>query len=322
MELLGFYDEPYAIRVERPSTPRRASSLVTAGHVPNKANTTSNVAALWETTELVAEGLDRWRPNVVARRRLDGRRMRFSSMAAGVAAAVLLAVLAWSLSERPARVAEESTDLIRQHATELNQALPALVNLVSTLGEAEAPGLAISTAASMEAEGAARALFADAGRLTQDSEVAREAAVAAASSVLDATGRVNRLVAYRLATENTLVPPDLPTAPKPADLPAVTELVTGWRAGVESSLAEAAPTVLPDHRAAMEDWVGSLGDWQTRYLDAVRLGETEGVAAETRQVRQEIETLRRALLESLGAAGGELHLQLVDVETSVRRLLD
>jgi len=322
MELFGFYDEPYAVRVERPPTPRRTSALVKAAHAPRADTTTSNVAALWETTELVAEGLDRWKPHVVARRRLDGRRTRVSSIAAAVVGVVIVALMAWTLSERPTRLAEESTGLVRGDAVALKQSLPPLANLVSTLGEAEAPGLAVSTAASMEAETAARTLFTDAGRLPDDGDPRREAAVAAASTVLDVTGEVNRLVAYRLATENGLIPPELPMAPRPADLPAVTQLVTGWRANVESAMADVAPTVLPDHRASVESWVASLAEWQTRYLDAVRLNESDEISAAARELREQIETLERTLLKSVAAAGGELHLQLVAAEKALDRLLD
>src|SRR5690606_25033953 len=161
----------------------------------------------------------------------------------------------------------------------LKQSLPPLANLASTLGEPEAPGLAVSTAASMEAETAARTLFTDAGRLPDDGDPRREAAVAAASTVLDVTDEVNRLVAYRLATENGLIPPELPMAPKPADLPGVTQLVTGWRANVESAMADVAPTVLPDHGATVEPWAATLAKWQTRYPESVPQNEAAEIRA-------------------------------------------
>src|SRR5690606_12637247 len=67
MEVLGFYDEPYVVRVAPP--PRRIPRPVvtTAPPMTPATDATSRVASLWETTQIEESALEWWRPQVVAR---------------------------------------------------------------------------------------------------------------------------------------------------------------------------------------------------------------------------------------------------------------
>lgn len=318
MEVLGFYDEPYQVAARTPP-PRKAATAIRASQPPRpSADSRSRVSTLWETTEITEGSLDWWKPQVVARRKLGGRRVRVSSLGiAMVVGGVLLALMLF-LVQRPERLAEESISTLRTDARAVMETLAPLEALVTSMGNSQPPDLAATTATALEAESAARALFTDARSLSGPD---RDGAVAAAGGVLEVTSRTNRLIAYRLSTENALVPPSLPVSAEDTDLPSATEAVTSWRADVETGLAELGTEVLPNHRVSLEDWLASLGSWQTRYLDAVRAGDGAAMTATIEGLVAEMESLEAGLLEELAAAGGELLAELADSRKALERLL-
>lgn len=319
MEILGFYDRPYQVAVDRPPPPRRVPALVTTRHHPSPGrNSSQHVADLWETTELDDSALEWWKPQVIARRKLGGRRVRTSTLLIGLTVAATLGFLLFTAVQRPGRAAQESSEAISSDARSLLAALPAIEEVAGGIGNAEPPDLTSSTARVLDAEAAARELFGDAGRA---SGPGREAAVSAAGSVLEATGRMNRLLAYRLAVERALVAPTLASDPAQTDLPSATEAVASWRAEIEISISELAPEVLPDHRDRLEAWLESLDIWQAGYLDALRQEDPRATRAAVEDLDSQIGDLHTGLLDDLAGAGGELRAELADARREAERLL-
>lgn len=319
MELLGFYDQPYQVAVSRPPAPARVSALVTSIHRTSRPLTSSErVTDLWETTEVNESAMEWWKPQVVARRKLGGRRIRTSSLLVALVVAIGLISVTWSLVQRPGRAAEESLHTMGSDTEALLQTLPAVEEVVAGIGQPDAPDLTLSTERVLEAESAARRVFADAGSQTGPR---RDAAVSAAGGVLEATSRVNQLLAYRLSAERLLVPPALPPNPGETDLPSATEAVAGWRAEIETGVADLAPEVLPDHRSGLQEWLGSLDGWQSTYLDAIRQEDGQATRASVADLESQILNLRQALLDELAEEGGDLRVQIADARQEAERLL-
>lgn len=322
MELLGFYDQPYQVAVSRPPLPARARQIVRATHDnPPALHHTSQVATLWETTELEEGALDWWKPQVIARRKLGGRQLRTSSTLGAVVIGLVLSILAWTLLQRPGQMAAESRAAIHGSAAALEATLDPLRELALTLGGGVAPDLAASSATTLEAEAEARALFTAAGDLPESDEELRAAVVGAASAVLDATARINRLVAYRVTAEGLLLAPDLPAEAGPDRLPELTGLVAEWRAGLASGVDDLPEAVLPQHRAELEGWVAGLESWQAEYLDAVREQEAETVAAAADAIRADLVVLHDSLLAQLERAGNEIAGEVEEAERALGGLV-
>lgn len=319
MELLGFYDQPYQVRVDQPRRPQRPAAPVRKP-APVLQHT-ARVAHLWETTELDDSLLDWWRPEVIRRRKLGGRNFRHATLATWILAAFLVLGGILFVLDRPTRLAEETGLALGTSTTELMAALPALIDQTTALGQTEPPDLAASTTAVLDVEGPAREVFALAGDLAEENEAAREKAVASASTILDVTTRVNRLVAYRLTAETALVTPDLPSVPESDDLASVTEQVANWRGSAETAIDDLSPDVLPTHHDQMQVWRDGFQDWQTAYLDALRQGDPMGMGAALDRHGQEIAELRRLLLAALGSAGDDMTNALTHVETDLGALL-
>lgn len=321
MELLGFYDEPYQVRAEfsRPSisSQPRIAPIVKA-LVPQLH--TSRVTNLWETTELDEGTLDWWKPHVIARRKLGGSRVRMLSVIASLLAAIMVLGLTWYLVQRPSQIAEESLGSLRIEASTLVETMPALRTLALTVGEENAPDLAAASDITLTAESAARSVFTSAGDIGA-SEAVRDAAVGGASGVLDATSRINRLVAFRLTAEDALIAPDLPPAPGIEDLSQVTEDIAAWRSQVEASLDGLPPTALESTREQIDSWVAAFDTWQVGYLDAVREGDTNLARSLRSSQEEQIASLRRRLREDLSTAGQEIAREIDDASELLAALL-
>lgn len=282
---------------------------------------TSRVASLWETTQIEESALEWWRPQVIARRRLGGSRVRVSTLGA-LAAAIFLIVLTISsvLSGRSEQV-EQTRSTIITEAVALENLLPQLSDVVTALDDPTGPDLATSTEILLSAESTARRLFSAAGSLQEDDSDIRAAAVTGASEVLEVTSLVNRLLAYRLAVEGILQPPALPDAPGSDQLAAITESVTGWRVEVELALEAITSSALPAHNALLEEWMKGLDAWQARYLDAVRQDDVEGAGAARADLEDQLASLGAALRSELATVSGELLSQLGDATTAIDRLV-
>ena len=72
MEVLGFYDEPYVVRVAPQRRPIGRPVVTAEAPRAPSADATSRVAGLWETTQIEENALEWWRPQVISRRRLGG----------------------------------------------------------------------------------------------------------------------------------------------------------------------------------------------------------------------------------------------------------
>jgi hypothetical protein len=322
MELLGFYDEPYQIHVSRPSTPARARQVLRVTHPTSAAaDSGSRVANLWETTELDDSALEWWKPQVIARRKLGGHRLRTSSVLIAVVAVVGLTMLIWSALQRPGQRAQESAAAVEASAAGLAETLPPLSEMALQVGAPEAPDLSDATAVALAAEGEARTLFTGAGELSETGDALRETAVSSASAVLDATSGLNRLVAYRLTAESVLVAPALPSDPSPSELPEVTATVADWRAEVSTAVEELPADVLPENRAGLEGWVAGLEEWQQQYLDAVREGDIGAVQAAETRLRGDIGDLIEGMRSALSEAGAAIAAQVDTAGAELAALL-
>lgn len=244
--------------------------------------------------------------------------MRTSSLLTALVMAVGLIFVTWSLVQQPGRAAAESRQTIGSDTRALLQTLPAVEDVVTGIGQSDAPDLTLSTQRVLEAESAARQLFADAG---SQAGPRRDAAVSAAGGVLEATSRTNQLLAYRLSAERMLVPPVLPSAPDETDLPSATEAVAGWRAEIETGVADLAQEVLPDHLRGLEAWLGSLDTWQGQYLDAIRQEDPQAMEATVADLESQILELRQTLLDELAEEGGHLRVRIADARQEAERLL-
>lgn len=321
MELLGFYDQPYQVHVARPVPPRRAASLAATRHAVTPVGHSSQVATLWETTELDDSALDWWKPGVIARRKLGARNIRASTLVIAAVAAVILAVVIHDLTQRPAEQAERSVQELRADTAVLLAGIEPLRSLATALGAPPAPDLMESTEVVLSAESAARAVFSDAGSVAEDATSMRRDAVEGAGGVLDATSTLNRLVAYRLTAERILIDPILPRDPAATTVIEATEAVASWRAGIEETLRELPSDVLPDHRMALEEWRESLEGWQVAYLDAVREEDVATMVQELDAQMDAISGLHARLLADLQARGDDLDRVLAEAEDSLRRLI-
>ncbi|HSJ34191.1 MAG TPA: hypothetical protein VLB85_03995 [Acidimicrobiia bacterium] len=322
MELLGFYDEPYQIQVARPPAPARAREIMrVTPPAPATPEPKSRVATLWETTELDESALEWWKPQVIARRKLGGRRLRTSSTLIALVAVVGISLLAWSALQRPGQRAQESAAAVQGSAAGLAENLAPLSQVAMEIGAPDAPDLAGATAVGLAAESQARALFTEAGELPESGDVMRQAAVNAASAILDASSGLNRLVAYRLTAESVLVAPTLPSDPAASELPEVTAIVADWRAEVTAAVDELPAEVLPENRAGLEGWVAGLEGWQQEYLDAVREGDTGGVTAAEQRLRDDIADLIEGMRQALTDAGAAIAEQVDGAQADLAVLL-
>ncbi|MGH8911984.1 MAG: hypothetical protein ACRDVD_05680 [Acidimicrobiia bacterium] len=327
--MLGFYDEPVSVYVERPRPPRRAFDSVKDSHNghsrtrPLVSTAVSLVQDLWDSTEIHAEALERWVPNVVARRKLGTRNLRTATVVWSLVGAVVLAVVAWMTIVRPGLVAAEADAVLESDAAGVVSTLDPLDQLARSLGESAQPDLVVSTATVLEAEAAARALFTSAGELGDaDEEIARrERAADVAGRLLDISSRSSRLVAYRLSAEQALFVPDLPTDPSAADISAVTGRIAQWRSQVDGIVVDLPSDVLPAERAKLVAWGTGLQAWQEYYLDAMREGDAATMGAAVTTKADQVAGLRSDLLEALRDAGTEMAASVAEVRASLEALV-
>lgn len=328
MELLGFYDEPYRVYSETPRKPRIVGGPVFPGSVSpvptpplnpasERPRTKDLVADLWETTEVDLSRLEGWSPGVVARRKLGGR-LRTATVVVVLAIVAAVAALGWGVFARPAQVASERAEAFTVAADGVTAALSPLVGVAESLGAATPPDLVDASAALLEAESATRDLFSAAGDLPDDSS--REAAVGVAGEILETTGDMSKLVAFRLAVGQGLVPPDLPTDVDVMEVSVVTERIAEWRAGVDEALGGVPEGVLPQLQAEIAAWHEGHQSFQVEYLDAYRELDGETVARVLTDQVNRVDMLRSRLLDDLTTEGDRLSDRVADAASAVADL--
>ena len=320
MEILGFYDEPYRVHVERPLPPRPVAHHPAGPAVAQTPRDTSKslVASLWESIDLGDSLLD-WAPSVIARRKLAGRSFSTTVVVAALLASAVLSAILWFATQRGPALEAEASTAFGTALIQSTQVTDGLIDVVTTLGSPQAPDLADATAAILAAESGARDLFSAAGRL-DESDPRRSVAVAATTTILDATSRTSRLLAYRFAAAQMLTQPSLPTGAD-TELAAATEKVAAWRADVQAAMDELPSSTMGAHRRAVQAWVGELEAWQGRYLDAVREGDTVAMASALTAQASRIDDLHQDMLLRLGRGGTSLARDLGPVVADLERLL-
>lgn len=279
------------------------------------------VADLWETTELDSTALEWWRPGVIARSKLGSREIRTATIVASMLLAAIAGALLWFVTKRPAQIDSQARANFATVASDVADTIGPLTALARSLGDVQPPDLVSSTATILAAESAARDMFTASGALPADEvdSSVKESAVAVSGSVLDATGGLSKLVAFRLTAERVLAPPVVPTEPDATDLADATEQVAAWRADVDSGINQLPSGVLTAFYQRLEAWQQGLQSWQESYLDAVRQGDgaAAGLAVEDQATR--IAGLRREMKAELGRRGTEIADTLVQASSLIGR---
>lgn len=330
MELLGFFDEPYRVRVDRPKPPPRAVARAAMTHIPSpsppsptiRPSGRSLVESLWESTTFDDSLLD-WRPGVVARRKLGGREMSTATMVATLITTAVLAALLWFGVQRPGHQAEAADVAMRSGAVLVLESIEDLRALTAALGSDRLDDLSTSTSVVLAAESSARELFASAGAVDDSLQPGsrREVAVAASGDVLAASGEINRLLAYRAAAERALLSPALPSDPGAVDLTNAIGAVAAWRADVEEAIAALPAQVLGGHFQLVLDWESGLQAWQERYLDALREGDAAAAEQALARLAADVSALRRDLVELLESEAARIDTELAAAGSQVADLL-
>lgn len=324
MEILGFFDEPYRIQVDpprqRPAPSRPAGTGAPPPQPPQQGgrDAGSRIASLWESMD-VGESLLDWKPTIISRRKLGGHTLSTGVVVGSLLLSALVSALLWFVLNRGPQLEAAADAALVESAAETSEAVSDLIVVAENVGTDEAPDLTEASATILTAESAARELFTRAGDLDA-ADPRRDETVDATSRVLDASGRTSRLLAYRLAAERILVPPSVPTDLQATELAAATEAVTAWRADVEAALEELPGDTLPAHRRQVAQWVDGLAEWQTRYLDGVREGDSVAVAAAVTDETASVRRLEEGLLARLGRAGGEVVDELSTVPETLGSL--
>jgi hypothetical protein len=328
MQLLGFYDEKTPVYVEAPRPQAVAPSEATVQVLPRPvrsvvASAANRVQELWDTTEISSETLEKWVPGVVARRRLSRNEIRAAHLVWLGLGAALVILLLWLLIARPNAIAAAARSSLDQQAAAALVTIEPLHGLATSLADPTQPDLVESTAAVLDAEATARALFTGAGALgdADDELRARDFAVGSAGEILDASARLSRLVAYRLSAEQALVMVELPASPGDMEPSAAAARVAEWRATVSGIIEELPEGVLSSDKGRLVAWNAELQGWQENFLDAVREGDTAAAEAAVAAQSARIVDLRGQLSGDLAAAGADVGLSLEAAERSLRELL-
>lgn len=318
MELLGFYDEPFAIHGEVTTAraagtatlpppavaPARLDKPAPAHDTPRANSRSSLVQQLWDTTEFNSDILDKWRPTAVARRKLGGADLRASTLVWFGAGVVAVVFLIWFFGARPAAEAEALAADVVSDALALESTLDPLRAVAITLGDETGPDLVGAATASLATEEAGRALFSRSADLDDDGEAGaiRAAATSAAGEAMEAATSVSRLSAYRLSAERALVLPALPSSPTADDITEVTQIIADWRSSVNEVVADLPSGLLAGTTGRLEEWRVSLQTWQEAYLDGLRQDDTVAMAAAVTQQDTVVRQLRTGLIEDVDAA--------------------
>lgn len=323
MEILGFYDEPYRIQGERASIPppmtTAARPVDPPAVAPARDTSKPLIASLWEQIDIGETLLD-WTPTVIARRKLGGRTLSTGVIVTSLVLSAVLSAVLWFVLQRGPRIEAVAESAFTQAVTEVDDSASNLKGVATSLGAADAPDLSEASAALLDVEDDARSLFSLAGELPDD-DPRRAAAVATSGTILESASRTSRLLAYRLAAEQILVPPVLPTDPSATDLAGATERATAWRANAQSALDDLPAGTLDAHRRLMDGWVDGLEPWQVSYLDGVRNGDTVAMASAVTAASAHIEELRSNLLNRLDEVGGEIAGEVDGALSTTERLL-
>lgn len=311
MELLGFYDEPYRVvsaPKRRPALPTRPLLTVPARVPSAHSSSTAMVADLWETTELDSEALEWWKPGVIARRKLGGRKIRTATIVVSMFVAAIVGALVWFVAQRPAQIDSQARAAFGAASRAVRGTLEPLAALAGSLGDDQPPDLVSSTATILAAESAARALFSAAGGLPPDEAYAavKEEAVGASGTILDATTDLSKLVAFRLTAERVLSPPMVAADPAATDLAGATEEVAHWRADLDSGINELPSGVLTNFSGRIESWQRDLQKWQETYLDGLRQGDAAATHSAVDDQTARIEGLQREMKSELARRGAEI----------------
>ncbi|HJR91616.1 MAG TPA: hypothetical protein VJ938_04205 [Acidimicrobiia bacterium] len=329
MQLLGFDDEVDSVYVEHRAFTERSAVATQSRPVQDQvrsvvSNAVSRVQDLWETTEISSDTLEKWVPGVIARRKLRPNAYRAGTwvwLGAGVFAVMLLF---WLFVARPNAAAAEANANLSNGAREVAGSIAAVQEVAASLAAPRPPDLVGSTQTALQAESGARALFTAAGALDESDDTAvgrRDLAVEGAGAVLEATSRINRLLAYRLSAEQALVPPDLPADPAAVDISTLSGQVAAWRAAVSETVEALPDDVLPEDTARLAGWEADLQQWQETYLDALREGKLKQAGAAVTDQTERIQGLRTQLLADAAIEAKAIDTLLDTAAGSLRALL-
>jgi hypothetical protein len=201
-------------------------------------------------------------------------------------------------------------------AAAIDAVTAASAELVSGLGAAAGPAsdlsdgivedpLAASTALARLDE-TARTLFAVAGDMGDNSELApiREQAITQAAGALDLGTTLSESMSYASAVHLITRPIDLPTETDIEGLAGVTEAVTGWVSDFTNGVNALPSNDLTDtHREGMAVLATSLPDWQAAYLDSLRARDAERAAGHIAELETQIRFVQKSWSDAAASIG-------------------
>lgn len=226
---------------------------------------------------------------------LEHTGMRMRKPLALAALVVALTAVGWrALTWDDSRLAE-SIQAVTSASGELVANVRTLETPVADLADGAVTDPLLASTSLARLDGSARVLFAVAGDMPAESEMAavREQAIAQAAGALELGTTLSESVAYSAAVELITRPVDLPAETDFDGLRTVTETVTSWvgefTTGVQSLPGN---EVTDTHRTALTDLAASLPEWQASYLDALRARDTERAAGHVAELQTQIAFVR------------------------------
>jgi hypothetical protein len=243
-----------------------------------------------------------WQPEEIGSR-LTGSNVRWGLISLlFVLAAGLAATAIWAY-QRPAALAEASTEAVTAEATALATALPTLESFNVDLLVGDQTFISSDLFA---VEGAARTLFQVSGDISSNESGVRSAATTAASAALDGVRILSDAQAYQMAIVPILVVPGLETDPALIELDEAARTFGDWQMRFDEVRTALPEGSMPKVTEQLDIVSGNLAATLTSYLDALRTDDRTAAASVVTELGVRLETVGTALTAALEDAQREV----------------
>lgn len=284
------------------------------------ANGNGSVGQLWDPGG-GGDILDGWTPEALSKTISGSRRFRWTVVAALVVLGALAMVALLVIPSFVERQADTLTTDYRQALLELNAELPPtqLVLERSTdptaslddIGAAAAALSALGESSDRVMELARTELPGTLPLVPRDSlaalQPARDRMVEVGALGGELSRRITLVAEYMSAADGLLATPRLPSEANDRRITDLSVTLAGVQAETASILATLPDdAALASHKALARQAQERLGSWQSEYLEALRIGESETATA----LINELADLRSGLDDALAAAKAALRTEL------------